>query len=77
MGAGLIYLMNSEYKQPVNIGNDIEITIKELSNIILGLIHNSNSSIIYKELPMDDPINRKPDISRAKIYWGGRHIVIY
>ena len=63
---GLIYLMNSEYKQPVNIGNDIEITIKELSNIILGLIHNSNSSIIYKELPMDDPTNRKPDISRAK-----------
>lgn len=63
---GLIYLMNSEYKQPVNIGNDIEITIKELSNIILGLIHNSNSSIVYKELPMDDPTNRKPDISRAK-----------
>lgn len=63
---GLIYLMNSQYKQPVNIGNDIEITVKELSNIILGLIHNSNSSIIYKELPLDDPTNRKPDISRAK-----------
>lgn len=63
---GLIYLMNSQYKRPVNIGNDIEITVKELSNIILGLIHNSNSSIIYKELPLDDPTNRKPDISRAK-----------
>ena len=63
---GIICLMNSDYKQPVNIGNDIEITVKELSNIILGLIHNSNSSIIYKELPMDDPTNRKPDISRAK-----------
>ena len=62
---GIIKLMNTDYNFPVNIGNDHEITIKELANIILVLT-KSNSKIIYKELPLDDPTNRKPDITRAK-----------
>lgn len=63
---GLIKLMNSNYdKGPVNIGNPQEITIKELANIIKK-ITNSHSDIIYKPLPQDDPMKRKPDISKAK-----------
>ena len=62
---GLIQLMASNYVYPVNIGNPHEITVKELASIILKLT-NSNSKIIYKDLPSDDPTNRKPDITKAK-----------
>jgi UDP-glucuronate decarboxylase len=61
---GIIQLMASNYIYPVNIGNPQEITVKELANIILKLT-NSNSKIIYKDLPSDDPTNRKPDITKA------------
>lgn len=61
---GLIKLMNSNYNYPVNIGNNYEITVKEIANIIIELT-NSQSKIIYKDLPTDDPTNRKPDISIA------------
>lgn len=64
---GLIKLMNSdEFTGPINIGNPYEITIKKLSEIIKLKIPESTSSIIYKELPSDDPIKRKPDITKAK-----------
>ena len=62
---GLIKLMNSDYVYPVNIGNPYEINMMQLANTILKLT-KSSSSIVYKELPSDDPTNRKPDISRAK-----------
>jgi UDP-glucuronate decarboxylase len=62
---GLIKLMNSDYIYPVNIGNPYEINMKQLAETILKLT-KSNSIIVYKELPSDDPTNRKPDISRAK-----------
>jgi len=62
---GLIQLMASNYVYPVNIGNPHEITVKELASIILKLT-NSPSKIVYKDLPSDDPTNRKPDITKAK-----------
>jgi UDP-glucuronate decarboxylase len=62
---GLIKLMNSDYIYPINIGNPYELNVKELANIILNLT-KSNSKLIYKELPLDDPTNRKPDITKAK-----------
>jgi nucleoside-diphosphate-sugar epimerase len=62
---GLIKLMNSDYVNPVNIGNPYEINMKQLANTILCLT-KSKSRIVYKELPSDDPTNRKPDISRAR-----------
>ena len=67
---GLIKLMNTEYIYPMNIGNPFEITVKELANIIIKLT-NSTSRIVYKELPADDPTNRKPDITNAKeiLFW--------
>ena len=60
-------LMNKENITlgPINIGNPNEITIKELATIILNLI-NTKSKIIYKDLPKDDPLKRKPDITEAK-----------
>lgn len=67
MVEGLIKMMeNSQgFVGPVNLGNPNEKTILELANIILKLT-NSNSKIIYKPLPNDDPVKRKPDISLAK-----------
>ena len=50
---------------PVNIGNPGEFTMIELANFVLKLIPESKSKIVYKELPKDDPIQRKADISKA------------
>ncbi len=50
---------------PVNIGNPVEFTILELAEKIIELTCSS-SKIIYKELPSDDPVQRKPDITLAK-----------
>jgi UDP-glucuronate decarboxylase len=61
---GIVKLMASNYNYPVNIGNTNEITIKELSNILVDLIP-SKSNIKYLPLPQDDPTNRKPDITLA------------
>jgi nucleoside-diphosphate-sugar epimerase len=57
--------MDSTYNYPMNIGNPHEITVKVLATIILRLT-NSKSKIVYKDLPSDDPTNRKPDITKAK-----------
>ena len=50
---------------PINIGNPGEFTILELANKVIK-ITNSKSKIIHKELPIDDPTQRKPDITLAK-----------
>jgi UDP-glucuronate decarboxylase len=73
---GLIKLMNSDYIYPVNIGNPYEINMKQLAETILKLT-KSNSVIVYKELPSDDPTNRKPDISRAKniLNWDPKYVL--
>lgn len=63
----LIKLMNNNEKfiGPVNLGNPSEFTILNFAELIIKLT-NSNSIIQYKELPKDDPIQRKPDITLAK-----------
>ena len=63
--SGMIFLMNSHYNLPVNMGNPVEINMNYLAQKILALT-KSKSKIEYKELPSDDPKRRKPDISRAK-----------
>lgn len=50
---------------PINLGNPIEFTIKDLANLILKMT-NSPSKIIYHDLPSDDPKQRRPDITLAK-----------
>lgn len=62
---GLIKLMNSKYSGPYNLGIPCENTINEIAKIIMELT-NSHSKIVYKELPKDDPVKRKPDISLAQ-----------
>lgn len=62
---GIYRLMNSSEKGPINLGNPVEITILELANLVKKLM-NSNSEIVYKGLPIDDPERRLPDISLAK-----------
>lgn len=63
---GIYRLIQSEYNEPVNIGNPEEITILAFANEILNLVENSESQIIYKPLPMDDPQKRQPDIGLAR-----------
>ena len=62
---GFIMLMDSDFKGPVNLGNPIEFTIRELSTLIRNKI-NKNLEINYMPLPEDDPTQRRPDISLAK-----------
>jgi dTDP-glucose 4,6-dehydratase len=62
---GIVRLLHSDYSGPVNIGNPEEITINQFAEEILK-ITNSNSPVKYHPLPIDDPKQRKPDISLAK-----------
>ena len=63
--SGLMKLMEKKIHMPINIGNPIEKTMKEIANIILQLTQ-SKSHIAYHPLPSDDPKQRCPDISKAK-----------
>jgi UDP-glucuronate decarboxylase len=64
---GMIRLMNTgdEITGPVNIGNPGEFTILELAQKVIA-ITDSKSKIIYQPLPQDDPMQRQPDITKAK-----------
>lgn len=62
---GIYRLLFSEYSLPVNIGNPDEITIKEFAEEVIKLT-GTNQKIVYKDLPTDDPKQRKPDISKAR-----------
>ena len=62
---GIYKLLLGDYDLPVNMGNPVEITIKEFADEILELT-KSKSKMAYKDLPQDDPKQRKPDITRAK-----------
>jgi UDP-glucuronate decarboxylase len=63
----LIRLMNTpdDFTGPMNLGNPDEFSILELADLVI-LLTNSSSEIVYKSLPQDDPVMRKPDISLAK-----------
>ena len=62
---GIIKMMNTNVTGPINLGNPSEFTIRNLATKILQLT-NSNSIIIELPLPQDDPLQRRPDISKAK-----------
>ena len=65
---GIINLMDTNEKNitgPMNLGNENEFSVLNLANNILG-ITGSSSKIIFKDLPLDDPKQRKPDVSYAK-----------
>ena len=64
---GLVRLMaaDDEVTGPINLGNPGEFTILELAEMVINLT-NSRSSIAYASLPADDPVQRRPDIARAR-----------
>lgn len=62
---GIYRLLLSDYHQPVNIGNPAEITISQFAEEIIKLT-GTTQKVIYKDLPVDDPKQRQPDITRAK-----------
>ncbi|WP_299900474.1 UDP-glucuronic acid decarboxylase family protein [uncultured Aquimarina sp.] len=62
---GIYRLLFSDYVFPVNIGNPNEITIKDFAEEIIRLT-GTDQKVIYKPLPVNDPLQRQPDISRAK-----------
>ena len=62
---GIYRLLLSDYAYPVNVGNPVEITIKEFGEEIIKLT-GTTQQLVFKPLPMDDPKQRKPDIARAQ-----------
>ena len=67
MVEGIIRMMNNsdDFPGPVNLGNPEEFTIKQLAELVLELT-GSQSKIVYRQLPVDDPARRRPDITLAK-----------
>ena len=64
---GLIRLMDTpdDFTGPVNLGNPVEMTIRELAERIIALT-GSSSKLVFRPLPQDDPVQRRPDISLAR-----------
>jgi dTDP-glucose 4,6-dehydratase len=62
---GIYRLLLSDYVMPVNIGNPNEITLKQFAEEVLAMTGNK-VKLIYKPLPVDDPKQRQPDITKAK-----------
>ena len=62
---GLYRLLFSDYAYPVNLGNPDEITISQFAEEIIKLT-GTNQKVVYKSLPDNDPLQRQPDITKAK-----------
>jgi dTDP-glucose 4,6-dehydratase len=62
---GIYRLLMSDYHLPVNVGNPDEISLKDFADEIIALT-GTTQKIVYKPLPVDDPKQRQPDITRAK-----------
>ncbi len=62
---GILGLMKSSETRPINIGNPVEYTVKEVAALILEL-SGSASELVFETLPQDDPKQRRPDVTRAR-----------
>lgn len=62
---GIFRLLHSDYAHPINIGNPDEITIRQFGEEIIKLT-GTTQKLVYTDLPIDDPKQRRPDISKAK-----------
>ncbi len=71
---GLLKMMDSDFIGPINLGNPIELSIKNLAKKVIKLT-NSSSEIVFNDLPEDDPKRRRPDISLAlkKLNWSPKY----
>jgi len=71
---GIFRLLMSDYCEPVNLGNPDEISIHDFAKEVIVLT-NSKSKMIFNDLPVDDPKQRKPDITKAKDILGWEPVV--
>jgi dTDP-glucose 4,6-dehydratase len=71
---GIYRLSKGDFHEPVNIGNPVELTIKEFAERIIR-ITGSKSTLSFQPLPTDDPKQRKPDITRARQRLGWEPVV--
>ena len=62
---GIFKLLMSDYPYPINIGNPDEITISQFADEIIELT-GTDQKVIYKDLPKDDPMQRQPNIDKAR-----------
>ena len=67
---GIYRLLSADFSQPVNLGNPSEITVLQLAREIIALVEGTRSTVVYHELPEDDPKRRRPDITRAQTLLG-------
>ncbi|MBX7435560.1 SDR family oxidoreductase [Mycobacterium sp. Y57] len=63
--AGLVAMIDSDAEGPINLGNPVERTVRELAELVLAQTESS-STVEHHPLPTDDPTRRKPDISKAR-----------
>lgn len=66
---GFLALLDSDVTTPVNIGNDAEFTVLELAQLVLD-VTNSPSDLVFLPLPPDDPVQRQPDLTKARTLLG-------
>jgi dTDP-glucose 4,6-dehydratase len=66
---GIVRLLDTDFHEPVNLGNPDEVTILEFAKEILALV-GGKSTLDYRPLPQDDPKVRQPDIARARALLG-------
>lgn len=66
---GIVALLDSDHVGPVNIGNDGEFTLLQLAELVLA-VTGSSSEIVFESLPVDDPTQRRPDLSLARSVLG-------
>ena len=72
---GIVRLLNTDFSEPVNLGNPTEITVMQLAEEIISLVGETKSKIVYEDLPQDDPKRRKPDITRAQTLLGWQPVI--
>jgi dTDP-glucose 4,6-dehydratase len=66
---GILALLDGDVVGPVNIGNPVEFTVREVADMVLD-VTGSSSEIVYEPLPVDDPTQRQPDITVARTSLG-------
>ncbi|MBV8782108.1 MAG: SDR family oxidoreductase [Phycisphaerae bacterium] len=72
---GINLTMESDFHEPINLGNPSELTILEMAQEIMALIPGTKSKIVHQPMPPDDPRVRCPDITRAKTILGWTPVV--
>jgi dTDP-glucose 4,6-dehydratase len=63
---GLVRLLESDYSDPVNIGNPQEVTVLELARMVARIAGRDDTEIVFMDRPEDDPMVRQPNIARAR-----------